>query len=317
MRSSVQRKTDRDFGKFRNYRQTNFMLFHIHKCRRFRKSHQKSELELGMPAEWQHSSASLWNVCKKTKNFKSAENQRNAILIFITFRNHRPTIFMLFHIYKCRRFRKSHQKSEPELGIPAEWQHSKVSLRNVTQKRKTSKTPKLNEMLHLFLWLSGITGQQFLCYFTSTSIADSENHIKKVNRNLECQQNDNTPRPVCETFVKKRKTSKMSKINEMRYLFLWLSEIIGQRFLCYFTSAIIADSENHIKKVNRNLEYKQNDNIPRSVCETSVKKEKLQKRRENQLSAVFIFMTPESSEKSVKGVPLDEHFSCLRTFVRL
>jgi len=31
---------------------------------------------------------------------------------------------------------------------------------------------------------------------------NSENHIKKVNRNLECQQNDNNPRPVCETSVK-------------------------------------------------------------------------------------------------------------------
>jgi len=49
--SSVQRKTDRDFGKFRDHRQTIFMLFHIYKCRRFRKSHQKSEPELGMPAE--------------------------------------------------------------------------------------------------------------------------------------------------------------------------------------------------------------------------------------------------------------------------
>jgi len=50
-----------------------------------------------------------------------AENQRNAIFVFMTFRNHRPTIFVLFHIYKYRRFWKSHQKSEPELGMPAEW----------------------------------------------------------------------------------------------------------------------------------------------------------------------------------------------------
>jgi len=41
------------------------------------------------------------------------------------------------------------------------------------------------------------------------------------------------------------------------------------------------------------------------------------KNAENQLSAVFIFMTPESSAKSVKGVPLDEHFSYQRTFVEL
>jgi len=54
------------------------------------------------------------------KNFKSGQNQPNAILCFITFRNHRQNILMLFHIYKCRRFRKSNQKRAPELVIPAE-----------------------------------------------------------------------------------------------------------------------------------------------------------------------------------------------------
>jgi len=54
------------------------------------------------------------------KNFRSDQNQRNAIFTFITFRNHRQKILMLFHIYKCRRFRKSNQKREPELGIPTE-----------------------------------------------------------------------------------------------------------------------------------------------------------------------------------------------------
>ena len=47
----------------------------------------------------------------KKKNFKTGENQRNAIFIFMTFRNHRPIIFMILHIYKYHRFRKSHQKS--------------------------------------------------------------------------------------------------------------------------------------------------------------------------------------------------------------
>jgi len=64
--------------------------------------------------------------------------------------------------------------------------------------------------------------------------------------------------------------------------------MIGQQFLCYFTSTSIADSENHYK---------------------------IFKNAENQLSAVFIFMTRESSAKSVKGVPLDEYFSYQRTFV--
>jgi len=54
------------------------------------------------------------------KNFKSDKNQPNAIFIFITFRNHRQKISTLFHIYKCRRFRKSNQNRTPELGIPAE-----------------------------------------------------------------------------------------------------------------------------------------------------------------------------------------------------
>jgi len=54
------------------------------------------------------------------KKFKSGQNQPNAIFIFKTFRNHRQKILMLFHIYKCRRFRKSNQNRAPELGIPAE-----------------------------------------------------------------------------------------------------------------------------------------------------------------------------------------------------
>ena len=131
---------------------------------------QVSQIPTITPKKW----TGTWNVSRMTtfqgqsakrrsttKNFKNAENQRNAILVFITFWNHRQKIFMLFHIYKCRRFRKSHQKSEPELGMLAEWQHFKVSLRNVGQKLKSSKTPKINEMLYLFLWLSGIIGQQF------------------------------------------------------------------------------------------------------------------------------------------------------------
>ena len=84
------------------------------------------------------------------KKFKSGQNQPNAVFIFKTFRNHQKKILMLFHIYKCRRFRKSNQKRAPELGIPAEWQHFKVSRRNVTQTRKTSKAVKINQMLYSF-----------------------------------------------------------------------------------------------------------------------------------------------------------------------
>jgi len=139
------------------------MLFHIYKCRRFRKSNQTRVPELGIPAEWQHFKVSrrnvtqtrkiqkrskstkcyihfhnfpessakkfnvkvlqipkikskkgtgTWNASRMTtfkgqsakrhwnkKNFKSGQNQRNAIFIFITFRNYRQKILMLFHIY--------------------------------------------------------------------------------------------------------------------------------------------------------------------------------------------------------------------------
>jgi len=77
------------------------------------------------------------------KNLKSGQNQRNAIFIFITFRNHRKKILTMFHIYKCLRFRKSNQKRAPELGIPTEWQYSKVSRetslkQEILQKRSKS-----------------------------------------------------------------------------------------------------------------------------------------------------------------------------------
>ena len=84
------------------------------------------------------------------KNFKSGQYQPNTIFIFITFRNHRQKISTLLHIHKSRKFRKSNKKRAPELGIPAEWQHSKVSRRNVIQTRKTSKAVKINQMLYSF-----------------------------------------------------------------------------------------------------------------------------------------------------------------------
>jgi len=147
----------RNVGQKTKTSKTPKILFHICKCRSFRKSHRKSEPELGMPAEWQHSKVSLrnvgqkqklqkrrkstkcyiyfydfqespannfyvishlqvsqipkttskkwtgtWNASRmttfqgqsakrfyKNKNFKNAENQRNATFIFMTFRNDR------------------------------------------------------------------------------------------------------------------------------------------------------------------------------------------------------------------------------------
>jgi len=84
------------------------------------------------------------------KNFKSGQYQPNTIFIFITFRNHRQKISTLLHIHKSRKFRKSNKKRAPELGIPAEWQHSKASRRNIIQTRKTSKAVKINQMLYSF-----------------------------------------------------------------------------------------------------------------------------------------------------------------------
>jgi len=116
------------------------MLFHIYNCRTFRKSNQNRTPELGIPAEWQHSKVSRWNVTQTRKTSKAVKINQRLYSVFITFRNHRQKILMLFHIYKCRRFRKSNQKRAPELGIPAEWPLSEVS------GQTSVKLEKLNEM---------------------------------------------------------------------------------------------------------------------------------------------------------------------------
>ena len=83
------------------------------------------------------------------KNFKIGQNQPNALFIFITFRNHRQKMLMLFQIYKCRRFRKSNQKRAPELGIPAEWQVGETSLKQ-EKLQKRSKSTKCYIHFHNF-----------------------------------------------------------------------------------------------------------------------------------------------------------------------
>ena len=140
-----------------------------------------------------------------------------------------------FNLCECRRFRKSNLKRAPKPGIPTEWQHYKVNWRNVTQTRKseTLKAAKINEMLCLFFWLSGIIGQQFLCYFTSTSVAASKNHTKKVNLNLEYQQNYSIPRPVCETSVKKEKLWKRRKSTKCYVHFHNFPESSAKNFILF------------------------------------------------------------------------------------
>jgi len=67
---------------------------------------------------------------------------------------------------------------------------------------------------------------------------------------------------------------------------------------CYFTCTSAADSENQIKIGHRNLESQQNDNIPRSVGETSLKQEKLQKRSKSTKCYIQFHNFPESSAKN-------------------
>jgi len=113
---------------------------------------------------------------------------------------------------------------------------------------KQEKLKKRNQQNALFIFMAFRNHRKiFLYYFTSTSFADSENQIKKGHRNLECQQNDNIPRSVGETSLK-QENFKTVKINKMIYLCLWLSGIIGESFLCYFTSSSVVDSENQITK---------------------------------------------------------------------
>ena len=71
---------------------------------------------------------------------------------------------------------------------------------------------------------------------------------------------------------------------------------------CYFTSTSVTDSTNQIKIGHRNLESQQNDNIPRSVDETSLKQEKLQKRLKSTKCYIHFHNFPESSAKNFNVV---------------
>jgi len=62
------------------------------------------------------------------------------------------------------------------------------------------------------------------------------------------------------------------------------------------------DSENQIKIGHRNLKSQQNDNISRSVGETSLKQEKLQKRSKSTKCYIHFHNFPESSAKNFNVV---------------
>ena len=80
-----------------------------------------------------------WNPCRMTTfqvrsvgetslNQEKLQKWSKSTKCYIHFHNFPESSakhLMLFHIYKCRRFRKSNQKRASELGIPAEWQHSR------------------------------------------------------------------------------------------------------------------------------------------------------------------------------------------------
>jgi len=100
----------------------------------------------------------LWKRSNSTKHY----------IHFLTFRNHQQQIFMLFHTYKCRRFRKPNHKRAPELGIPTEWQHSKGDRQNVNQTRKTEKTIKWTKCYrhNHFHNFPESSAKHFLCFAT-------------------------------------------------------------------------------------------------------------------------------------------------------
>ena len=94
---------------FQNHREKNCMLFHIDKYRRPRKSNQKRAQELGMPAEWRHSNACRRNV-SQTRKIEKRSKSTKCYISFHDFPESSAKLIMLFHIYKCRRFRISNHK---------------------------------------------------------------------------------------------------------------------------------------------------------------------------------------------------------------
>jgi len=140
------------FITFRNHRKKILTLFHIYKCRRFRKSNQKRAPELGIPTEWQHSKASRETSLKQEKLQKRSKSTK-CYTHFHNFPESSAKNLTLFHIYKCRRFRKSNQKRAPELGIPTEWHISRsVGERSLKQEKlqKRSKSTKCYIHFHNF-----------------------------------------------------------------------------------------------------------------------------------------------------------------------
>jgi len=159
------------------------------------------------------------------KNFKSGQNQWNATFIFITFRNHRPIIFVSFHICKSRRIRKSHKKRAPEVGMPAEWQDGETSLKQEKMKIRWN-FPK--------------------CYIPICNFPESAANNFYVISHLQVSQNPKIPWKKApelgmptgwqQSEVSLRIISQFIKIewnrkrNEMETYFWWVSVIADETF---------------------------------------------------------------------------------------
>jgi len=70
----------------------------------------------------------------------------------------------------------------------------------------------------------------------------------------------------------------------------------------YITCTSVPSSDNQIKIRHRNMESRQNDNISKSVGETSLKQEKLQKRSKSNKCYIHLHNFPESSAKNFNVV---------------
>ena len=98
------------------------MLFHIYKCRRFRKSNQKRAPELGIPAEWPHSEVSGQTSVKLEKLNEMGKWIKGNPLI-MNFRNHRQKFFDVILLYICKyvKFRKSYKKIKTQFPKDETW----------------------------------------------------------------------------------------------------------------------------------------------------------------------------------------------------
>ena len=181
-----------------------------------------------------HSNKKIWR-CDK--------NQWNAAFIFITFRNHRPIIFVSFHICKSRRIRKSHKKRAPEVGMPAEWQVGETSLKQEKLKIRWN-SPKC------YIHICNFPESSANNFYVISHLQVSQNpkipwkKAPELGMPTRWQQSEVSPRNISQ-FIKMEWNRKR---NEMETYFWWVS---GIAFECFcFKCSCMADSWNHVKNEN-------------------------------------------------------------------